>query len=51
MSPNNLLVVGAFAFGILLIGLVSTVLQFRKIDLETVRALLHEMAPSRWQGR
>ena len=51
MSPNELLVLGAFVFGILLIGLVSTVLEFRKIDLETVRALLDEMAPSQWQGR
>jgi len=51
VSPNELLVLGAFVFGILLIGLVSTVLEFRKIDGETVRALLHDMAPSQWQGR
>jgi hypothetical protein len=32
MSPNELLLLGAFVFGMLLIGLVSTVLEFRKMD-------------------
>lgn len=32
MSPNELLVIGAFVFGILLIGLVLTVVEFRKTD-------------------
>ena len=32
MSPNELLLLGAFVFGILLIGLVATVLEFQKID-------------------
>ena len=32
MSPNELLLLGAFVFGMLLVGLVSTVLEFRKMD-------------------
>ncbi len=32
MNPNELLLLGAFVFGMLLIGLVSTVLEFRKMD-------------------
>jgi len=32
VSPNELLVLGIFVFGILLVGLVSTVQEFRKMD-------------------
>jgi len=32
MTPNELLVLGAVVFGLLLIGLVATVLEFRKMD-------------------
>ena len=32
MSPDQLLILGAFVFGILLVGLVLTVLEFRKVD-------------------
>ena len=32
MSPDKLLILGAFVFGILLVGLVLTVLEFRKVD-------------------
>jgi uncharacterized integral membrane protein len=32
VSPDKLLILGAFVFGILLVGLVLTVLEFRKID-------------------
>ena len=32
MSPDQLLILGAFVFGILLVGLVLTVLEFRKTD-------------------
>jgi len=32
VSPNELLVLGTFVFGVLLVGLVLTVLEFRKID-------------------
>jgi hypothetical protein len=32
MSPNELLVLGAVVFGLLLVGLVATVLEFRKMD-------------------
>jgi len=32
VSPNELLVLGVFVFGILLVGLISTVLEFRKMD-------------------
>ena len=32
MSPNELLVMGAVVFGLLLVGLVLTVLEFRKLD-------------------
>ncbi len=32
MSPNELLILGALVFGILLIGLVTTVLEFRRKD-------------------
>ena len=32
MSPDKLLILGAFVFGILLVGLVLTVLEFRKTD-------------------
>jgi hypothetical protein len=32
VSPDKLLLLGAVVFGILLVGLVLTVLEFRKID-------------------
>jgi uncharacterized integral membrane protein len=32
VSPDQLLILGAFVFGILLVGLVLTVLEFRKAD-------------------
>jgi uncharacterized integral membrane protein len=32
VSPDKLLILGAVVFGILLVGLVLTVLEFRKID-------------------
>jgi hypothetical protein len=32
MSPNELLVLGIIVFGVLLAGLVATVLEFRKSD-------------------
>ena len=32
MSPDKLLILGAFVFGLLLVGLVLTVLEFRKND-------------------
>jgi len=32
VSPNELLVLGVFVFGILLVGLISTVVEFRKMD-------------------
>jgi uncharacterized integral membrane protein len=32
MSPDKLLILGAFVFGILLVGMVLTVLEFRKTD-------------------
>jgi hypothetical protein len=32
VSPNELLVMGAVVFGLLLVGLVLTVLEFRKLD-------------------
>jgi len=32
VSPSELLVLGVFVFAMLLVGLVSTVLEFRKID-------------------
>jgi uncharacterized integral membrane protein len=32
VSPDQLLILGAFVFGILLVGLVLTVLEFRKVD-------------------
>jgi len=32
VSPNELLLLGVFVFGILVVGLVATVLEFRKTD-------------------
>jgi hypothetical protein len=32
MSPDTLLILGTFVFGLLLVGLVLTVLEFRKND-------------------
>jgi hypothetical protein len=32
VSPDKLLILGALVFGILLVGLVLTVLEFRKVD-------------------
>jgi hypothetical protein len=32
VSPNELLVLGVLVFGILLAGLISTVVEFRKMD-------------------
>jgi hypothetical protein len=32
VSPDQLLLLGVFVFGLLLVGLVLTVIEFRKID-------------------